>query len=207
MSMRNCPACGSNTVIDKKEYILLKEPYGGQKDLFLKENYCETCGSSGDFYNENENIITNSLEELKIASIRNIIDDFSTNKVSMSAIERAINLPQRTLTKWKNGVSTPSASSTALMKLLRTFPWLLDVAENKYDYNISQKIFLNAAMEKLINSMNFVKEDFAEAGIITTSNSALMYMHLEKNAIEGDELENINTSYGIDNNVQVLINT
>lgn len=207
MSMRNCPACGSNTVIDKKEYILLKEPYGGEKNILLKENYCETCGSSGDFYNENEIDITNGIEELKIASMRNIIDDFSTNNISMSAIERAINLPQRTLTKWKNGVSTPSASSTALMKLLRTFPWLLDVAENRYDYNISQKIFLNAAMEKLINSMNFVKEDFAEAGIITTSSSALMYMHLEKNVMDEGELEIINAANEVGNDVTVLINS
>ena len=98
----------------------------------------------------------------------------------MSAIERALSLPQRTLTKWKNGVIKPSAAGLALMKYIRTFPWLIEVAENNFEYNIAQKIYISSAIQIFLNSLNFDTKDFSEAGIIATSQSTFLYMKYDQ---------------------------
>ena len=180
MNEKICPVCGSTELIYKKEIQIINEPYGGQKQVEINNYYCSACNSSGDFFNENEDLLLSNIELLKERSVKNILEDFNSNKISMSAIERALSLPQRTLTKWKNGVTKPSAAGLALIKYLRTFPWLLDVAENNFDYNLSQKIFLNSAMQKFLGSINFNSDDFIEAGIIATSQSAFLYMQVEK---------------------------
>jgi len=180
MSDKVCPVCGAKDLIQNKEIQILHEPYGGQTQIEISNYRCSVCGSEGDFFNENEEIILSNSEKLKELSIKNILEDFNNNKISMSAIERALSLPQRTLTKWKNGVSKPSAAGLALIKYLRTFPWLLDVAENNFDYNSSQKIFLNSAMQLFLKSIDFNTENFPEAGIIATSQSAFLYMQLDR---------------------------
>ena len=180
MNDKTCPVCGANALILRTESQVLKESFGGQKEIKIKNYYCSTCESTGDFFNENEAILNNNINLLKTQSIKNILNDFSENKISMSAIERALSLPQRTLTKWKNGVSTPSSTGLALMKFLRTFPWLLEVAENNFDYNIAQKIHINSAIQKFLNLINFNTHDFSEARIIATSQSAFLYMEFDK---------------------------
>jgi hypothetical protein len=84
----------------------------------------------------------------------------SSNKISFSTIERILNLPQRTLTKWKNNISQPSAAGVALLKFLRVFPWLLNVAENLYNYDASQKIFLQSAFNMMMQKISFSKNNF-----------------------------------------------
>ncbi|MCP4353876.1 MAG: NUDIX hydrolase [Desulfobacterales bacterium] len=78
----------------------------------------------------------------------------------MASIERALELPQRTLTKWKNGRTKPSATVITLLKFLRIFPWLLEVAENKFDYSTAQKIHIENAVNKLLASLSFDKNEF-----------------------------------------------
>lgn len=175
-----CPACGSDTLTERIESQILKEPFGGQKEVSVKEYYCSTCESKGDFFNENDNVIENALESLKAKSIINILNDFSDNKISMSAMERILSLPQRTLAKWKNGAVKPSSSGIALMKFLRTFPWLLEVAENKFDYDIAQKIYMNTAIQKFLNSVKFDSKDFTNVGIMATSQAKVIFMQVDK---------------------------
>lgn len=176
MGDRICPICGANTLEEKNEIQLLKESYGGQKELNMVYYHCTTCDSEGDFFNDNEEKIDSNLEILKGQTVKNIISYFMTNKVNMSAIERALSLPQRTLTKWKNGVSKPSAAGLALLKYLRTFPWLIEIADNNFDYNIAQKIHINTAVQSFLSCIDFEDKNFADAGIITTSNSTLFIM-------------------------------
>ncbi len=175
MSDKVCPACGADTLTERIESQILKEPFGGQKEVPLKEYYCSTCESKGDFFNENDNVIENALESLKAKSITNILNDFSNKKISMSAMERALSLPQRTLAKWKNGTVKPSSSGITLMKFLRIFPWLLEVAENKFDYKTAQRIHINSAIQKFLNHIKFDTNEFIDAGIIATSKPTVFY--------------------------------
>lgn len=188
MNKQRCPACGSIDIIDEKKSILIKEPFGGQNNIEIHENICSLCGSRGDFFNQNETLIDETIKKLKQKSIENILNDFIDSKMSMSSIERALEIPQRTLTKWKNRTNVPSSAGIALMRFIKLFPWLLEVAENKYDYNEAQKIHINAAIQKLLPEIDFCKEDFVEAGgIVATSGSALLYKYYEKKDMNNQE--------------------
>jgi len=200
MNKQRCPACGSIDIIDEKKSILIKEPFGGQNNIEIHENICSLCGSRGDFFNQNETLIDETIKKLKQKSIENILNDFIDSKMSMSSIERALEIPQRTLTKWKNRTNVPSSAGIALMRFIKLFPWLLEVAENKYDYNESQKIHINAAIQKLLPEIDFCKEDFVEAGgIVATSGSALFYKYYEK--------KDVNNQEKIYNEVTLITNT
>ena len=188
MNKQRCPACGSIDIIDEKKSILIKEPFGGQDNIEIHENICSICGTRGDFYNQNDLLIDETIKRLQQKSIENILNYFIDNKMSMSSIERALEIPQRTLTKWKNRTNAPSSTGVALMRFIKLFPWLLEVAENKYDYNEAQKIHINAAIQKLLPEIDFYKEDFVEAGgVVATSGSALFYKYYEKKDINNQE--------------------
>ena len=200
MNKQRCPACGSIDIIDEKKNILIKEPFGGQDNIEIHENICSICGSRVDFFNQNESLIDETIKKLKQKSIESILNDFVDSKMSMSSIERALEIPQRTLTKWKNRTNAPSSTGVALMRFIKLFPWLLEVAENKYDYNEAQKIHINAAIQKLLPEIDFLKEDFIEAGgIVATSGSALFYKYYEK--------KDMNNQERIYNEVTLITNT
>jgi len=200
MNKQRCPACGSIDIIDEKKSILIKEPFGGQDNIEIHENICSICGTRGDFYNQNDLLIDETIKRLQQKSIENILNYFIDNKMSMSSIERALEIPQRTLTKWKNRTNAPSSTGVALMRFIKLFPWLLEVAENKYDYNEAQKIHINAAIQKLLPEIDFLKEDFIEAGgIVATSGSALFYKYYEK--------KDMNNQERIYNEVTLITNT
>jgi len=188
MNKQRCPACGSIDIIDEKKSILIKEPFGGQDNIEIHENICSICGSRGDFFNQNETLIDETIKKLKQKSIENILNYFIDSKMSMSSIERALEIPQRTLTKWKNRTNAPSSAGIALMRFIKLFPWLLEVSENKYDYSEAQKIHINAAIQKLLPEIDFCKEIFVEAGgMVATSGSALLYKYYEKRNINNQE--------------------
>ena len=201
-----CPACGSDTLTERIESQILKEPFGGQKEVPVKEYYCSTCKSKGDFFNENDNVVENALESLKAKSIINILNYFSDNKISMSAMERVLSLPQRTLAKWKNGAVKPSSSGIALMKFLRTFPWLLEVAENKFDYNIAQNIYITTAIQKFLNSVKFDSKDFTKAGIMATSPSKVIFLYVDRQ-LDHARLPDDNQTRMLEVSSQVLTTT
>lgn len=154
MSSISCPLCGTKSLIFKEKTRILKEPFGGQQEVQLNKCYCKTCEYAGDFSDQNVMIIEKTLELLKIQSTKNILDYFSSKNIKMSVIERILSLPQRTLSKWKNGVTKPSSAGITLMKFLRTFPWLLDVAENNFDNHNAQLIHINSALHEIINLVN-----------------------------------------------------
>ena len=150
-----CPVCGS----DKLERVVQKETIRGDLGKALvvdmPHEKCIECDSEGDFSGEHETIIEKALSDLNEKYIDEVLNFFEEEKMSFAGIERAIGLPQRTLTKWKNRISSPTAAGVALLKFLRTFPWLIEVAEYKFDYNVAQKIFVGKAFNTLVNSTNF----------------------------------------------------
>lgn len=149
MNKKRCPVCGSEEVLEKKETITITEPFAGKDNIEIIENKCLVCESEGDFFDQNENIIEETIKNLKQKCVEDILKYFIDNKVSMSSIERALEIPQRTLAKWKNKRSKTSSAGIALLRFIRLFPWLLEVAENKYDYQKAENIQINNAMQKI----------------------------------------------------------
>lgn len=149
MNKKSCPVCGSEEIIEKKKTISINEPFIGQDNIEVFENICYSCKSIGDFFNQNESLLEDKIKELKQKSVKRILEYFIEKKISMSSIERALEMPQRTLVKWKNNKSKTSSAGIALIRFIRLFPWLLEVAENKYDFEMAQKIQIDDSINKL----------------------------------------------------------
>ena len=205
MNKKRCPACGSVEILEKKETITITEPFAGEDNIEIIENVCSTCESRGDFFDQNENIIEETIKELKQKSIENILKYFIDNKISMSSIERALEMPQRTLAKWKNKGSKTSSAGIALLRFIRLFPWLLEVAENKYDYQKAETIQINSVIQKILDKNSFPSsqewqgqyfdfEGVGQKGIIGVAGGCGVYEHAEEGfesfGIETTEEEN-----------------
>lgn len=176
MKSNICPICGYEglQILEKEKTI--KYPYGGQEIIKIKEYYCPDCDIAGDFYYENDDNTTMALDKLKNKSINNIIGYFNKNKVSMTALERILSIPFRTLSRWKNNSSKPSSSAIALFKFLRTYPWLLEVAENNFDEEFSKNILIYSTF-KVCSEIN----NFSSAGTFSTNDSHILYMQFDHN--------------------------
>ncbi len=75
--------------------------------------------------------------------------------------------------------SFPSSPGIALLKLLRVFPWLLEVAENKYDFALSQKIHMTVAFKEMLRHIRFSEDDFFDNKPGTTGNSHFLFVQVE----------------------------
>jgi len=191
MNKKKCPVCGSEEILEKKETIAITEPFAGKANIEIIKNKCLVCESEGDFFDQNENIIEEIIKNLKQKSVESILKYFINNKISMSSIERALEMPQRTLAKWKNKGSKTSSAGIALLRFIRLFPWLLEVAENKYDYQKAENIQINSVIQKILNKNSFPSSqegqgqyfDFERAGqerVIDVAACAGIYEHTEE---------------------------
>jgi len=187
-----CPVCGS----DKLDSIVQKETINGDlgKDLIIEvpHDKCMDCGFEGDICGENEKIIEKALSTLNEKYIDEVLNFFIEKKINFAGIERAVGLPQRTLTKWKNGISSPTAAGIALLKYLRIFPWLIEVAEQKYDFNISQKIFVSEAVNMLLKSITLNSNDFEKNGYSATAGNFNTTVYANSFSLTQENTLNIN---------------
>lgn len=176
-----CPSCGSDAVELSEKIKLISEPYGKTVDVPINNYTCSICGMQGDFTGDNDDIIDKAIEDAQRSAIANIIDDFGNINISMAAIERSLDLPQRTLTKWKNGLSNPSSTGVALMNIIRTYPWILDVAQNKYNSYIARNAFISSAVTELLNIVPLVYSNVpSEVGLFLTDTSLFVLKKFDK---------------------------
>jgi len=75
--------------------------------------------------------------------VNEIITEVSSLNISMAQFERTFSLPKRTLARWKQGHC--SASGMALLKLVQTYPWLLDLAEAEYTKDTAKYLLVQNA--------------------------------------------------------------
>ncbi len=126
-----CPACGSDQVETHAEDRQLNFPYAGLMAFRETMNHCNVCGVDGDFGQSNETAIAAVEEQAKKISIEAMMSYLNEQGNSMAYMERALDLPQRTMVRWKTGEC--SSSSLALLRMVRTLPWLLKVSEARFD--------------------------------------------------------------------------
>lgn len=147
MNAIQCLNCGSDKV------KVLSEACKGQLTLGPEFEYqalvheCEECGEKGDFTGEGD---SRYLESLKIAQKslqKSLIEDLGNMGFTMAYIERALELPQRTLARWKNG--DLSAANLALLRIIRTMPWIVDVADHSYNQQYITSRMLAFLAEKI----------------------------------------------------------
>lgn len=142
-----CPACGSDALIKKTRDIKIPLEFG--RDVTVEESIyvCQVCGTDGDFADENDKKIEHALEFAKRKFTEQILDNLVGKGISMAYFERAMGLPTRTLARWKQG--NISASGFALIKTIETYPWLLEVADERFERGFAVKTLINKAAEAL----------------------------------------------------------
>ena len=80
----------------------------------------------------------------------------------------------RTIARWKNERSmSPSASAIALMRIIRTYPWVLAVADMQFDHEAARKILLQHAAKELVK----ISSEHPEVEV--TSNAQMSGNHFE----------------------------
>lgn len=72
-----------------------------------------------------------------------LIDDICSMGYSQAYVERALELPQRTIARWKNG--DVSAANLALLRILKTVPQFIDIADRQF-----AKMFVMAELTKYL---------------------------------------------------------
>ena len=142
-----CPACGSTELSLAREHRKERAPFGPQVQYNAAFYECSLCGEAGDFSNRNDEPAIQARRDSASQSLVPMLNALSKQGLTNAYIERALELPSRTLSRWKTGEL--AASSVALLRLVRTFPWLLRVAESNYDERSARSAILAAASEVL----------------------------------------------------------
>jgi|GEM_PF-3736123 len=124
-----CPACGIGTLEEKDDVIFVKK-YGKEASARTKMMECPVCGSSFPAP-EDKALASRLARNLELGHCRAQLTKLES--AGFANIERVCGLPQRTLSKWKQGKQHPSAAGIVLVNLLATVPWLLTVIDMQYD--------------------------------------------------------------------------
>jgi hypothetical protein len=156
-----CPACGSTDIETTIRKDSLQKFYDEPVEYEERIDCCLICKECGDFSGENESHIIAAIEIAKKQILNKMVDDLSKIGIKMAYVERALNLPPRTINRWKGGES--SAASVALLRTIRTYPWILEVADAGFDpYIAKQKLVESAAHvlgEAIVNNAKSASMD------------------------------------------------
>lgn len=101
----SCPACGSVELNTKIGKVTLPSIYGESVQYEERIDCCSICGECGDFAGENDSHIEEALAKSKKQMVNSMLDDLTKRGIKMTFLERALELPPRTVSRWKRGES------------------------------------------------------------------------------------------------------
>jgi len=121
----------------------------GQEFLYKEILYkCDSCEEEGDFNAETDKNFLNAQKDAQVIFAKNSLENMSNVGITMAMFERVFELPTRTLTRWKNGDF--SASALALLRIVATYPWIIEVAEHKFERNYASFSVIKRAANELL---------------------------------------------------------
>ena len=135
-----CPACGSTDLVDETVERTYRPPYGEEVLYRLTIQRCQNCHEGGDFAHRNPPVVRKIIKDADHASVRLMLNSFDKSRDSVPDIERVFGLENQTLARWNAG--DISAEGLALLRVIRTYPWILTVAAEGFDRD-----FANAALQ------------------------------------------------------------
>jgi DNA-binding transcriptional regulator YiaG len=194
MSKRICPVCGIGILEKIPSTITLTDPSGIEKTIEVSEYKCPACEAEGDMFGENDRAIQDEYKKMRADAVVSILKEFSGKDTSYSAVERVLGLPQRTLSKWKNKSIVPSAGATALMRYIHLFPWLLEIADNKFEKKSAIRIHIAAAMRDLCEMTKASDVANISAGIVENIDNAVFYVNMEKGITQRSIIDTITSA-------------
>jgi transposase-like protein len=168
-SSTQCPACGSYETIRHEKRSFGQLTLG--ENFSFKEIYyvCDSCHEEGDFLAETDENYSAAEKKAQANLVKKTLDDMNSMGITMAMLERVLELPIRTLTRWKNGDF--SASALALLRILATYPWIIEVAEHKFNKKYALCSIVTAAANALQEknqtpSLDYGKEPTASGNAI-----------------------------------------
>ncbi len=146
MSEIRCLECGRNQVTKVERSLVLTEPYADPVTISFEGYECDDCGAEFADDTSYESALAQGKRKLRKSALINIVDDLVEMGYNVRSIEFAMQLPYRTISRWKNDPSiNPSAAGLAMMRYLRTYPWLIKVGQEKYNPHAVKETLLQAA--------------------------------------------------------------
>lgn len=144
----SCPACGSKK-IERHEVISKDSVTLGSEFIYQEVYYhCDDCSDEFDILNESEKNFRDAEQKAHKLFATQAIEHLVSMGISMALFERVFELPTRTLTRWKEG--NLSAGALSLLRVLITYPWVVKVAEKKYDTKFANYELVYAATSTLV---------------------------------------------------------
>lgn len=145
-----CPVCGSSQVDVLAGQSTIQAPYGPHVAYADNVWHCKTCGTDVDHSRVFENSDKLALEKSVTESIEKMIASLGDEGFTLAYMERALSLPQRTISRWKTNGDLSKIGIT-LLRVIRTYPWILKVAENKFDTTISKRILVENGVKEFLH--------------------------------------------------------
>jgi hypothetical protein len=157
-----CDICGSDQIEIVRKITSLKVPFGPDATYEKVISSCKNCREEMDITNDDDRIKAIALSEKN--SLVAVINFIVSQGYSLADVERALDLPTRTISRWKSG-QEPSAAGLTLLRFIRLFPWLIQVAENNYDETFSRSILLHEAVSEFFKIQRYISDDSDKSSI------------------------------------------
>jgi hypothetical protein len=164
----NCSICGSSNALKSCTERHLSIPYGTPVLVNECIRSCPDCGTEIDETRDEDNKA--ALENGYRESIKSMIDYLCNEGYSLAQLERAHDLPQRTISRWRTSGDLSSVG-TALLRILRTYPWITEVAENRFDEDFSKRILVKAATDEFLKLKQYTFPTSKGLGYVQVSGS------------------------------------
>lgn len=122
-----CSICNLGDIQKVEVNELVSVPYGPINSFVTIQSVCDMCGEACSLTRENEKIVNDTLQECNKQAVINMLAFLIDKGITLRYFERTLHLPVGSVEKWKSGYF--SASDLVLLRLIRTYPWLLEVAD------------------------------------------------------------------------------
>jgi DNA-binding transcriptional regulator YiaG len=147
-----CLICGSDKVkrfaVENSDQLTLG-PRFNFEEIYYK---CNSCHEESDIFGETDKNYLKAQKKAEAALIKEIINHLGEIGISMAFFERVMELPIRTLTRWKTGDF--SSAALALLRIVKTYPWIIDIADHRFDPLFAKKMIQQEALIENINTMD-----------------------------------------------------
>jgi hypothetical protein len=176
-----CPACGSHDIETSRALRSYATPFGHARSYEIEVATCRTCRESGDFRGVNSASIKKAIEEADKESVDLVLGWLSKAGISMAYLERALSLPPRTVARWKSGGC--SASGLALLRIVRTFPWILEVAAARFSAPAASLAIIKAAADTIATAASSAGYTYSLTASPPKDSSLEVHVHFKKELV------------------------
>jgi len=156
----NCKACGEPGVKVVETTENYSAPFGNSVGYQQRHTECDICGVEMDV--SDPDAFSNAIREAELSSVEEILDFFKERGIPQGRIERSLELPNRQISNWKSKEAW-SKSGLALLRILRAYPWIIEVADRHFKMEVVREKLMEAAHLEYVSQSE--EQDFSNTGV------------------------------------------